>query len=122
MRELDIDVFFIDEDRLTLEWIYYNPDSESEGQFVENRIEIYDVIRAFYETETPEEFFGRLLIDARCFLFDKGEECFEEGAELYNTEEAFLKKMYVDIRHSKEDVRCIFLKCLCATLKYYSED
>lgn len=60
MTELDFlnqDRFFLDLDNGVVEWMYYNPDSVSGGQFVVNLFSIDDITDALAETMDVESAF-----------------------------------------------------------------
>lgn len=118
-RSLRADVFFIDEDRQTLEWIYYNPDSTSGGQFVENRIELEEVVSYFLEAESPDNFFDLLGENARCFLYDKDTDCFFDGYEMFNRKGVILVHKAKKFNFSTAER--IFRECKTAIARFKKE-
>lgn len=52
---LDCDRFYIDRERESVEWIYYNPDSTSEGQYVVTEFSFSEFIEAYENTQNAQE-------------------------------------------------------------------
>ena len=77
------EAFFMDDETATVDWLYYNPDASSGGQFVQNRVS-YDQIRdAAEETQTADAFFDYLEGVAVQTLIDVNTEGFNEAAERF---------------------------------------
>ncbi len=76
------DAFFINISNETVTWIYYNPDSDSRGQFVTNNLTFPDITSAISKNyNTADEFFDYLGCIAYQTLADRGTEWFE-GAKI----------------------------------------
>ena len=70
-------VIHMDTERKCAMWMYYNPDSESGGQYVVNVLP-QDVFFSFIEKYGfSDELFQQVSIDAKQYLIDKGTEYFE---------------------------------------------
>lgn len=54
------DAFFIDKDAEKVTWMYYNPDSNSGGQYVTNSISFSEILEAAEKHDNPEAFFDYL--------------------------------------------------------------
>jgi len=68
----DTEKFYVRPDPELVRWIYYNPDSDSGGQYVEN-VFGYDLIRtAKAESFSMEEFFEYIQGNCTQYLTDKG--------------------------------------------------
>ena len=72
----------MDNEQQKVVWTYYNPESDSSGQYVENIFDYDLILEVANETKNydHEEFFAFLLIDRSCkqYLIDRGSEHFEE--------------------------------------------
>lgn len=81
--ELVKEKFFVrvDEDIL---WMYYNPDSNSGGQFVELFFSVDDIDFAERHSTTVDEFFDELEAQASCLLYDIGAEGFYAAQATFN--------------------------------------
>ena len=73
------DAFFLDDESQTVTWMYYNPDSNSGGQYVTNTLSYDDVIEAARQYEGAGDFFDYLGSIANQTLADVGTEWFEEA-------------------------------------------
>ena len=78
------DAFFIDDESQTVTWIYYNPDSNSGGQYVTNTLSYDDVIEAASQCEGVGDFFDYLGSIADQTLADVGNEWFEEAENAFS--------------------------------------
>ena len=78
------DAFFIDDESQTVTWIYYNPDSNSGGQYVTNTLSYDDVIEAASQCEGVGYFFDYLGSIADQTLADVGTEWFEEAENAFS--------------------------------------
>ena len=78
------DAFFIDDESQTVTWIYYNPDSNSGGQYVTNTLSYDDVIEAASQCEGVGDFFDYLGSIADQTLADVGAEWFEEAENAFS--------------------------------------
>ncbi len=54
------DAFFINHDSKTVDWIYYNTDSNAGGQYVTNTLDYELIDEAYRDWKIPEEFFDFL--------------------------------------------------------------
>lgn len=70
------DVFYLFEDG-RIHWVYYNPDSVSEGQYVLLIFTTEDIIDASNATNNMDDFFDYLQEYAKEYLIDRGTEEFE---------------------------------------------
>lgn len=70
------DVFYLFEDG-RIHWVYYNPDSVSEGQYVLLIFTTEDIIDASNATNNMDDFFDYLQEYAKEYLIDRGTEDFE---------------------------------------------
>ena len=70
------DVFYLFEDG-RIHWVYYNPDSVSEGQYVLLIFTTEDIIDASNATNNMDDFFDYLQEYAKEYLIDKSTEDFE---------------------------------------------
>ena len=78
------DAFFLDDESQTVTWIYYNPDSNSGGQYVTNTLSYDDVIEAASQCEGVGDFFDYLGSIADQTLADVGTEWFEEAENAFS--------------------------------------
>ena len=77
--EIDKDKFYINSDSVTE--MYYNPDSNAGGQFVEITICKDDIKDAARMYKKPDEFFSYLEGVSKGSLYDVGTQTFRETAE-----------------------------------------
>ena len=77
------DAFFLDDESQTVTWIYYNPDSNSGGQYVTNTLSYDDVIEAARQYEGAGDFFDYLGGIAKQELADVGTEWFTQAEEQF---------------------------------------
>lgn len=70
------DVFYLFED-CRIHWVYYNPDSVLEGQYVLLIFTTEDIIDASNATNNMDDFFDYLQEYAKEYLIDRGTEDFE---------------------------------------------
>lgn len=70
------DVFYLFENG-RIHWVYYNPDSVSEGQYVLLIFTTEDIIDASNATNNMDDFFDYLQEYAKEYLIDRGTEDFE---------------------------------------------
>ena len=75
------DAFFLDDESQTVTWMYYNPDSNSGGQYVTNTLSYDDVIEAARQYEGAGDFFDYLGGIAKQELADVGTEWFAQAEE-----------------------------------------
>lgn len=73
------DVFFIDNEKQKVTWMYYNPDSTAGGQYVTNDVQFNDIITASKNYKNPNDFFE--FLEENCYqeLADKGTEFFDSA-------------------------------------------
>ena len=55
--ENEKDRFYVDLQNDTIEWMYYNPDSNTGGQFVLCKVSYQDFYEGLKEKTNPEDFF-----------------------------------------------------------------
>ena len=77
------DAFFLDDESQTVTWMYYNPDSNSGGQYVTNTLSYDDVIEAARQYESAGDFFDYLGSIAKQELADVGTEWFTQAEEQF---------------------------------------
>ena len=77
------DAFFLDDESQTVTWMYYNPDSNSGGQYVTNTLSYDDVIEAARQYEGAGDFFDYLGGIAKQELADVGTEWFAQAEEQF---------------------------------------
>lgn len=86
------DAFFVNPENLTVSWIYYNPNSNSGGQYVENICDFDDIIQASSIPNVLDnfmEFFDAFETLCRQELSDKGTEDFELMEKRFNSNPDF---------------------------------
>ena len=86
---LDQDRFYLDLENDKIEWVYYNPDSVSEGQFVTNVFDLALLEKAVDGAVDPEDAFDYIGSNCRQYLSDKGTEFFGETWRRLETEPPF---------------------------------
>lgn len=74
-RDTD-DIFYLFKDG-RIHWVYYNPDSVSEGQYVLLIFTTEDIIDASNATNNMDDFFDYIQEYAKEYLIDRGTEDFE---------------------------------------------
>ena len=77
------DAFFLDDESQTVTWMYYNPDSNSGGQYVTNTLSYDDVIETARQYEGAGDFFDYLGGIAKQELADVGTEWFTQAEEQF---------------------------------------
>ena len=77
------DAFFLDDESQTVTWMYYNPDSNSGGQYVTNTLSYDDVIEAARQYEGAGDFFDYLGGIAKQEFADVGTEWFAQAEEQF---------------------------------------
>lgn len=77
------DALFLDDESQTVTWMYYNPDSNSGGQYVTNTLSYDDVIEAARQYEGAGDFFDYLGGIAKQELADVGTEWFAQAEEQF---------------------------------------
>jgi hypothetical protein len=75
------DKFYLDNESGTIRWLYYNPDSDAGGQYVENVFD-FDLIR---EVAEAEDFFDHIGGCCKQYLIDVGTDDFLDYDELFKT-------------------------------------
>ena len=80
------DRFYVDRENGKVTWLYFNPDSTSGGQFVEN-IVTFEQIAELKDTMDDSEFFDKLGAEAKQYLVDCDDEDFKDAAYHYLTDE-----------------------------------
>lgn len=111
------DAFFIDTDKQSVTWIYYNPDSESGGQYVTNNLNFDDIIKAAEMCKEPSEFFDYLGEICYQELADAGTEfCEPAKAEFYsnpdfvNCTEKTMQSIIEQVKNELESTQPEWLK------------
>ena len=92
MAELDFlnqDRFFVDLDNGFVEWMYYNPDSVSGGQFVINIFGADDITDALLGTMDADDAFDYIGSSCDQYLADKGTPLFSEAWQRMSAREPF---------------------------------
>ena len=92
MAELDFlnqDRFFVDLDNGFVEWMYYNPDSVSGGQFVINIFGADDITDALLGTMDADDAFDYIGSSCDQYLADKGTPIFSEAWQRMSAREPF---------------------------------
>ena len=94
------DAFFLDDEGQTVTWRYYNPDSNSGGQYVTNTLSYDDVIEAARQYEGAGDFFDYLgsiakqeLADVRTEWFAQAEEQFKETPDFTDCTKATMESV-----------------------------
>ena len=80
------DRFYVDGEKGTVTWIYFNPDSASKGQFIENVV-TFEQIAALMENEDYTVFFDKLGSEAKQYIVDSDDKEFRDTAYRFLTEE-----------------------------------
>ena len=80
------DRFYVDEEKGEVTWFYFNPDSTSGGQFIEN-IVTFEQISMLRENEDYTVFFDKLGSEAKQYIVDSDDEEFRDAAIRFLTEE-----------------------------------
>ena len=93
----DNDLFYLREGQGSVKWIYYNPDSDAGGQYVENVIYYDDILKAA-QHEAPFEFFDCLGSDCKQWLIDIGTDGFAEYDRDFKEEPYSFKSADADTR------------------------
>ena len=75
------EVFFIDYEKDEVRWMYYNPDSTSNGQIVTNHLYFEDIVESAKTYSKEIDFFNYLQNGCRQYLADRGTECFEAAVD-----------------------------------------
>ncbi|MDR1570273.1 MAG: hypothetical protein LBS72_07285 [Oscillospiraceae bacterium] len=75
------DKFYLDRESGAVRWLYYNPDSDAGGQYVENVFD-YDLIR---EAADAENFFDQIGGCSKQYLIDVGTDDFAGYDEMFKT-------------------------------------
>lgn len=86
---LNQDRFFLDLDNGVVEWMYYNPDSVSGGQFVVNLFSVDDITDALAETMDVENAFDYIGSACKQYLVDMGTAYFGEAWKQMSSREPF---------------------------------
>ena len=73
------DAFYIDRDKESVTWMYYNPDSNAGGQYVTNTLSFDEIQQAAREYDSAEDFFDYLGSIANQELADVGTEWFVDA-------------------------------------------
>ena len=83
---LDQDRFYLDLENDKIEWMYYNPDSVSEGQFVNNVFDLDLLEEAMDGMVDPEDAFDFIGSGCLQYLSDRGTDFFGEAWKRMETE------------------------------------
>ena len=92
MAELDFlnqDRFYLDLNNGVVEWMYYNPDSVSGGQFVVNFFSGDDIKDALVDTMDADDAFDYIRSICKRYLVDKGSAWFVEHWKEMSDSEPF---------------------------------
>ena len=73
----DLEKFYVREDQELVTWVYYNPDSASNGQYVINDIDFDLIIDAESTSFSVDEFFHYIGANCRQYFSDKGTRAFK---------------------------------------------
>ncbi len=77
------DAFFLDDEKESVTWMYYNSDSNAGGQYVINTLSYDDVVQAARQYESAGDFFDYLGSIAKQELADVGTEWFTQAEEQF---------------------------------------
>ena len=80
------DRFYVDEEKGTVTWLYFNPDSTAKGQFIES-IVTFEQIAALKENEDFDVFFDKLGTEAKQYIVDSDDKEFRDTAYRFLTDE-----------------------------------
>lgn len=77
------DAFFINREQESITWTYFNPDSNSGGQYVTNTLSFDEIREAAQNHKSADDFFDYLGGIANQTLADVGTEWFEEADNVF---------------------------------------
>lgn len=111
------DAFFIDTNKQSVTWIYYNPDSESGGQYVTNNLNFDDIIKAAEMCKEPSEFFDYLgeicyqeLADAGTEFYEPAKAEFHSNPDFVNCTEKTMQSIIEQVKNELESTQPEWLK------------
>lgn len=86
-----IDVFVFEPEAEAVTWIYYNPDADAGGQYVETVFSFDTALQGNEKcSETGEDFFVDYISGVcQTYLYDLGEDCFE-AMDIYFKEQTLI--------------------------------
>lgn len=87
LKHLEQDRFFLNRENCTVEWVYYNPDSMSEGQFVHNCFDLDLLQESMRGIEDPQDAFDCIGEYCKQYLHNKGTEEYREDLLSWETDE-----------------------------------
>ena len=91
----DDDLFYVRENQGNVQWIYYNPDSNAGGQYVDSVFNCYHILDAA-QHEDPADFFDYLGMVCKTWLIDIGTDDFEEYDRQHKEDPYSLKSADAD--------------------------
>jgi len=93
----DDDLFYVRESQGNVQWLYYNPDSNAGGQYVDSIIDCYQILEAA-KHEDPRDFFYCLGEECKQWLIDVGTDDFEAYDRQFNEDPYSFKGADADTR------------------------
>lgn len=85
--KLNQDRFYLNRENGTVEWVYHNPDSMSEGQFVHNCFDLALLQESLRGISDPAEAFDRIGSCCAQYLCDNGTEAYRQELLAWETDE-----------------------------------
>lgn len=82
--------FHVRNDQEEVVWIYYNPDSDAGGQYVENIFRYDLILDAKRKTQNTDDFFDYIHSECKQYLIDIGTEYFDD----YDTDKPYGKSTF----------------------------
>lgn len=80
------DRFYVDTEKGEVRWVYFNPDSTSKGQFIENIVTFEQIVEHKYDMDYSV-FFDKLGSEAKQYIVDSDDKEFKDAAYHYLTDE-----------------------------------
>ena len=110
----NLDKFYINTSKDLISWVYYNPDSDSGGQYVTNKFDCDLILKAEQNTQSSEAFFDYIGTECRQYLSDKGSKYYEsmdrkhrcKKASLLGTNENTVQKL---INYAKKKQKEVYI-------------
>ena len=94
------DAYYYYPEEATVYQLYYNPDAEAGGQFVENVLNYYDIEEAGKLYSDAESFFDNLEGECKQYLIDLGDDDFEAYKDRFNNAPYVFKKRSLEAMES----------------------
>ena len=101
---IDVDKFYIDKESQSVDWVYFNPDSDAGGQFVYNSLSFEQIRQAAEQHKTAEDFFDNIGEVAKQTLLDIDSPGFQGARADFEAVTGYIKPCSIDTMKWLSDI------------------